>query len=100
VFVNVSQSEGVPLTIMEALSFGVPVVAPRVGGIPELLTANVGLFLPPQWTPSQVAQSLLELHSRSEAVKMQMRRDAVDRWRNFSNAAIVYDSFAKSLHDS
>ena len=36
-FVNVSEAEGIPISIMEALSFGIPCVATRVGGNPEIV---------------------------------------------------------------
>jgi len=36
-FINTSESEGVPVSIMEAMSYGVPVIAPDVGGVSELL---------------------------------------------------------------
>lgn len=32
VFVNLSESEGIPVSIIETISFGVPVVATDVGG--------------------------------------------------------------------
>jgi glycosyltransferase involved in cell wall biosynthesis len=37
VFVNTSESEGVPVSIMEAMSCRIPVVAPDVGGIREMI---------------------------------------------------------------
>ena len=36
-FVNVSESEGVPVSIMEAFSFGIPVMATDVGGVSEIV---------------------------------------------------------------
>jgi len=32
VFINTSSSEGLPVSIMEAMSFGIPVIATNVGG--------------------------------------------------------------------
>lgn len=37
-FLNVSETEGLPVSIMEAMSFGIPVVATEVGGTSELVT--------------------------------------------------------------
>lgn len=41
-----SKYEGLPLTVMEALSAGVPVVAPAVGGLPEIVTPDCGVLYP------------------------------------------------------
>jgi glycosyltransferase involved in cell wall biosynthesis len=37
IYVNTSKHEGIPLSVLEAMSFGVPVVLPKVGGMPELI---------------------------------------------------------------
>ena len=43
-FANTSLSEGIPVSIMEAQSCGIPILAPAVGGIPE--SGNSGQRLP------------------------------------------------------
>lgn len=46
IFVNASLDEGLPLTIVEAMAAGLPIVAAPVGGIPEVITHNqTGLLL-------------------------------------------------------
>ena len=35
-FINLSSSEGIPVSIMEAMSFGIPVIATNVGGTSEI----------------------------------------------------------------
>jgi glycosyltransferase involved in cell wall biosynthesis len=40
VFVNVSSSEGVPVSIMEAMSCHIPVIAPDVGGVSDMIKNN------------------------------------------------------------
>jgi glycosyltransferase involved in cell wall biosynthesis len=48
IFVLPSYMEGVPMALLEAMSFGLPVIATRVGGIPEIVTHEVnGLLLAP-----------------------------------------------------
>lgn len=42
VFVNVSSSEGVPVSIMEAIAYDIPVVATAVGGTPEIVAPELG----------------------------------------------------------
>lgn len=56
VFVNTSRKEGVPVSIMEAMRHGMPVIAPAVGGIPELVTPEVGWL----YDPADGAQGVLD----------------------------------------
>jgi glycosyltransferase involved in cell wall biosynthesis len=43
-----SKSEGVPLVLLEALACARPVVASRVGGIPQLIDARCGILIEPK----------------------------------------------------
>jgi glycosyltransferase involved in cell wall biosynthesis len=52
-----SHNEGVPNVVLEAMACGVPVVATRVGGIPEVLPAFAGLLVPAH--DSQALQAAL-----------------------------------------
>jgi phosphatidylinositol alpha-1,6-mannosyltransferase len=55
-----SRSEGLPVALIEALSFGIPVVASSVGGIPETVNAgNCGWLVPPE-DPIALEQALRE----------------------------------------
>ncbi len=44
-FINMSDSEGLPVSIMEAMSIGIPVIARDVGGIKEIVDKNTGLLI-------------------------------------------------------
>ena len=46
-FVLASHAEGLTLAVLEALAAGLPVVVTAVGGHPEVVTAAVGLVVPP-----------------------------------------------------
>jgi len=54
VFVNVSSSEGLPVSIMEAFSYGIPAIATAVGGMPEIVSENCGLLLEPNFKPEEL----------------------------------------------
>lgn len=45
VFVLPSYNEGLPVSVLEAMSYGVPVISTRVGGIPELVREGVDGYL-------------------------------------------------------
>lgn len=59
VFVNVSPSEGLPLSIMEACGCGIPVIATDVGGTHEIVSDGVnGFLLPSDCGPEDVAAAI------------------------------------------
>jgi glycosyltransferase involved in cell wall biosynthesis len=70
-FVLSSITEGVSLTLLEAMARGLPIVATAVGGNPEVVAANeTGLLVPPQ-NPAALAEALSLLWTHSEmCVKM------------------------------
>jgi len=67
--------EGIPASLMEAMSYGVPVVGTLTGGIPELLGAGAGLLVPPADSPA-LADALARLLEQPD-----LRRDLGARGR-------------------
>ncbi len=61
VFVLASHKEGLGTSILDAQACGVPVVATKAGGIPEMIThLKTGLLVPPQ-APDDLAEGILKL---------------------------------------
>ncbi|MDQ0285987.1 glycosyltransferase involved in cell wall biosynthesis [Desulfofundulus luciae] len=61
VFVLPSITEGLPLTILEAMAAGKPVVATQVGGLPEVVVDGETGFLVPPRDPQALARALAQL---------------------------------------
>ena len=67
-FVSVSRSEGLPVSAMEALSFGVPVIVTDVGGCAELLADNAnGVLLPEAYTDTCLAEAMQTVAATDDA---------------------------------
>jgi glycosyltransferase involved in cell wall biosynthesis len=60
-FVLSSQTEGISLTLLEAMSSGLPVIATRVGGNPEVVADGETGILVPAENPEVLAQALMKL---------------------------------------
>jgi glycosyltransferase involved in cell wall biosynthesis len=60
-FVLPSRSEGQPNAVMEAMAMGLPVVATRVGGVPELARHDEQALLVPPEDPQAIAEACLQL---------------------------------------
>jgi glycosyltransferase involved in cell wall biosynthesis len=95
--VSTSAWEGLPLTLLEALSLGVPVVATAVDGITDLVPSTAALFVPPG-NPTAVAEAISKVLA-DDATAVQLGRNALlaasrwspdlmlDRYRNAYTAA-------------
>ncbi|HQX51553.1 MAG TPA: glycosyltransferase [Planctomycetaceae bacterium] len=66
IFLMSSISEGIPLTVIEAMAAHRPVVATAVGGLPELVEHGVTGFLAPPRDHAALAAGLVQLYSDCE----------------------------------
>lgn len=73
IFVLASFAEGVPVVLMEAMASGLPVIAPRIAGIPELVDdGESGLIVAPG-DAAALAEAALHL-ARDRALRQRMGR--------------------------
>lgn len=86
IFVNVSSAEGVPVSIMESFSVGIPVLATDVGGTSEIVDDAVGGLLDKDITGEALAVELTKYNSLSVEEKEQKRSNAVAKHREMCNA--------------
>jgi glycosyltransferase involved in cell wall biosynthesis len=75
VVVSTSHTEGLPLAILEAFAYGVPVVATDVGGVSELVTDEVNGLLVPPGEPHATADALARL-ADDESLRLRLAGQA------------------------
>lgn len=88
VFVLPSISEGFPITLLEAFATGLPVVATNVGGIPGLVTSDVGLLVEPRDSKA-LAEALDKILCDNE-LSQKMGNAAHSKAHEYSNLKIPY----------
>lgn len=97
-FVNVSASEGIPVSIMEISSFGVPVIATDVGGTREAVySGENGYLLPADFSPDELMGRLRELTGLSEEEYGRLCLNARRIWAEKFNAQKNYRNFYKEI---
>ena len=81
VFVFPSRHEGFGIALVEAMTAGCPVIASRVGGIPEVVSGAEALLVPPE-SPDALAQAM-ERALNDEGWREKARREGQKRARQF-----------------
>lgn len=96
VFINTSESEGTPVSIMEAISCGIPVIATAVGGNSEIVTPQNGLLLNSDPKPEEIARAFFSFIDNPADAKN--KRDGSYRmWMERYNAKKNFGLFADRL---
>lgn len=78
-FITTSSTEGVPVSIMEAMSYGIPVIATAVGGIPEMMDGN-GVLLPGNPTAEEVGKAIESILTSEETDLCRMKDRSYEIW--------------------
>lgn len=88
VYLNTSLHEGIPMSILEAMAHGLPVIAPKVGGIAEIIEDGVEGFLVAGRNPEDFAEKCAMLQN-SELQKRMGRAARARVERAFSARAMA-----------
>lgn len=98
IFVLPSHWEGMPITLIEALSSGLPIVASNVGGIPDIIIDNkTGVIV--DVNKKEIAEGILKLVNSSE-LREKLGRAALKDSIRFSSTNMTnqyLDIYRKSL---
>ena len=98
-FVNVSTTEGVPVSIMEAMSFGIPAIATDVGGSGEIVSDENGRIINAELDEDLLFEILEKEINISEEQYLAKRKAARAEWEEKSSAAVNYTKWCEILTD-
>jgi len=98
VFINVSSSEGTPVSIMEAISCSIPVIATCVGGNKEIVNDALGRLIPAEASAQDVAEAIekvcLIIQDRER-----LKQGARAQWESRYSADKNYSAFRSLLSE-
>lgn len=92
-FINTSSTEGVPVSIMEAQSYGIPVIATDTGGVKELVKEGTGSLLPVNFNPDDLAKLIEHYSNLTKEESDVIRANAMRNWNSNFNAVSNYKDF-------
>lgn len=98
VFINTSSAEGLPVSIMEASSFGIPVIATNVGGTSEIVIDKYnGFLLDKESTAKRIADTIKKLIEMEQQDYAILRVNSREHWERNFQAKTNYAYFSKQL---
>lgn len=97
-FINVSESEGIPVSIMEAQSFGIPVIATDVGGVPEqIYMYENGYLLNKEFKIEELTQVIRYFANLEDDEYKKYRECSRYTWETKYNAEYNYKEFINKI---
>lgn len=95
-FINASSTEGVPVSIMEALSFGIPVIATDVGGVSEQIKSGYnGELVDKCISNKDLALAIEKILNTDETSYLELRNNArisyCNKWSYTENYSKFYN---------
>lgn len=98
-FINCSDSEGIPVSIMEAYSFGIPVIARNVGGNSEIVQDSTGDYLiSAMGSDQELKRAIVGFANKSEEEKQCKRREVSEIFKDQFSSNAIY-AFAENIYE-
>lgn len=92
-FVNCSDSEGIPVSVMEAMARGIPAIARNVGANAELVSDGCGILLPQNIFALDLSEAIISILSLDEEPYSKLQENAIAKVKNEFDAKQNYIKF-------
>ncbi len=99
IFINCSDTEGIPVSIMEAMSYGIPTIARNIGGNAELVNNLNGCLLKKESDYKEFIVAIKKVYNFSNEEKIKMRMEAYKTVEHYYNAIVNFQNFYKNILD-
>lgn len=93
--INTSRSEGIPVSLMEAMSYGIPAIAPNVGGILNLVNNDNGVLLPANFSNQNIIEAIDKIINDENIVEK--RLNARNHIISYYSSNKNYSNFVKKI---
>jgi glycosyltransferase involved in cell wall biosynthesis len=98
IFINVSSMEGIPVSIMEAISFGVPIIATDVGGVSEICIDGFnGVLLKRDFKREDLIEAIKYIYSMKQNAYRAMCEASYSVFRKKFNQERNYKKFVQDV---
>ena len=98
-FLNVSSSEGLPVSIMEAMSYGIPCIATDVGGSSEIVINNLtGRLIPGDFEKKELASIITDFINNNNK-RNEFRINCRNYWCQKFQAISNYHKLHSEIND-
>ena len=96
VLINLSSNEGLPVSMMEALSYGIPILATNVGGVNEIVNVNTGILIKKEFSTEEFEKALLSIKNKIISGFF-TKKNIHEQWSDKFSADKNYGLFMKQL---
>jgi len=97
-FINTSSTEGIPVSIMEAQSFGIPVIATDTGAVKEIVVEGTGSLLPVHFKTGDLARLIEHYANLPDSEIESIRMNAFNNWESNFNSTSNYKDFIMKVN--
>ena len=95
-FLNISTAEGLPVSLMEAASFGIPLLGTNIFGTPEVVGYTKGMLIDLEFNPKDVALLIKKYYLSDSKID---RKEIRELWNKRFNAEKNYTSFINQINN-
>lgn len=96
-FIHLSSTEGLPVSMMEAQSFGIPIIATNVGGVSEIVNEKTGILLSDYPKIEEIVEAIEKMINLDESKYNEYRKNSYLNWKENFNAEKNYKNFISEI---